>query len=440
MRVVPLNNVEVRSRQRTSDTIQASALSELRDSILRSGLLHPPVCWLDPSTQKYVLVVGERRFRAIQQISESGKEFQCSLHVIPVGNIPITEITDYLDEVGRFEAELDENIHRVDLPWPDRCRAFSQLHSMRKQQNPSQTARDTAKELHQKIPSADEHHLRNEIRRANILAPHLSNPKIANARNEAEAVGLVYRLEEQKAMAALALRRISEVDKSERTIEVRHGDLLELLEVLEAGTFDLILADPPYGIDASSGGFRSRSVVHHNYEDTAQNAREIAKHILTEGFRITKPRANLLMFCDIDLFPWLKMTAANMGWVPFRRPLIWQKSESEGLAPWGGQGPRITTEFLFYATKGQRGMNASPIDLFNVRRVPRNERLHGAEKPVDLLRRLIEATTLPGDQVLDPCCGSGSTLVACRESKRRALGIEKDIDYYNTSLANVSTP
>jgi DNA modification methylase len=143
------------------------------------------------------------------------------------------------------------------------------------------------------------------------------------------------------------------------------------------------------------------------------------------------------MFCDIDLFDWLKLSASNMGWSPFRRPLIWQKSESEGLAPWGAQGPRITTEFIFYATKGRRGLHASPIDVFNIRRVSRAERLHAAEKPVELLSRLISCASLPGDFILDPCCGSGSTLVACRETKRQGLGIESDLDYYNTAMANL---
>jgi DNA modification methylase len=113
------------------------------------------------------------------------------------------------------------------------------------------------------------------------------------------------------------------------------------------------------------------------------------------------------------------------------------KSESEGLAPWGAQGPRITTEFIFYATKSQRGLNATPTDVFDDRRVPREQRLHAAQKPVSLMAKLIGCSTLPGDSILDPCCGSGSALVAARDLKRCGLGIEKDPDYFNTALANV---
>jgi site-specific DNA-methyltransferase (adenine-specific) len=44
---------------------------------------------------------------------------------------------------------------------------------------------------------------------------------------------------------------------------------------------------------------------------------------------------------------------------------------------------------------------------------------------------------LPGDFVLDPCCGSGSTLVAARIAKRTGLGIEMDSTFYTTAMSNV---
>jgi len=92
---------------------------------------------------------------------------------------------------------------------------------------------------------------------------------------------------------------------------------------------------------------------------------------------------------------------------------------------------------LLYATKGQGGLISSPVDILDCSRVPSEKRTHGAEKPVDLLMRIIECSTLPGDFVLDPCCGSGSTLVAARRTKRTGLGIEKDEVFYNTAMSNV---
>jgi site-specific DNA-methyltransferase (adenine-specific) len=435
MQIVPLADVSVGPRQRSA--IATGPLNDLKESILGRGLLNPPVCWLNPDTTKWELVAGERRLRALREISNEKKSYHCGTDVVTPTHIAITPLGDYLDSVGRFEAELDENVQRVDLDWPDRMRAYAALHAMRLAANPRHTVAATAGELAAKTgASPTSRHMNAVVQQAIVLEQHLHNPKIANARNAAEALTLVYKQEEERVMAALIKRNIA-ATPTKAAIEIRNADLFDLLPKLDSATFDLIIADPPYGIDASGPGFRARTVHHHNYRDDIDNAKTMAQTILTEGFRLTKARANIFIFCDIDLFPWLKLTAANMGWNVFRRPFIWMKSESEGLAPWGGQGPRITTEFIFYATKGQRGLNASPTDVFDDRRVSRTIRTHAAEKPVSLLRSLISCSSLPGDRVLDPCCGSGSTLVAAKELQRQGLGIERDPDYYNTALTNV---
>jgi DNA modification methylase len=307
---------------------------------------------------------------------------------------------------------------------------------MRSTSNPKQTLLDTGKELVTRgafvHPVAASQH----VRQAEIVAKHFDNPKILNARNVGEAYGLVLKLEEEKIRAAMARKDIAS-GRGLADLEVRLADLVLELPKLDANTFDLILADPPYGIDAASAGFRSRTVHHHNYTDDVQTARHLAQTIISEGFRVCKPRANLFLFTDIKHWEWLQQHSAAAGWTPFRRPLIWGKSDTEGFAPWGSQGPRITTEFIFFATKGQKGLIASPTDYLRVNRVSRSERLHAAEKPVELLRKLIECSTQPNDFILDPCCGSGSTLVAAKESRRRALGIERDHDYHTTALANL---
>jgi site-specific DNA-methyltransferase (adenine-specific) len=92
---------------------------------------------------------------------------------------------------------------------------------------------------------------------------------------------------------------------------------------------------------------------------------------------------------------------------------------------------------ILYATKGQRGLITSPVDILDFSRVSRSERVHAAEKPVELLEALIGCSTLPGDFVLDPCCGSGSSLVAANNLKRTGMGIEIDDTFYNTAMSNV---
>ena len=123
-----------------------------------------------------------------------------------------------------------------------------------------------------------------------------------------------------------------------------------------------------------------------------------------------------------------------MGWKPFRTPIIWRKSEAEGLAPWGREGFRRTYEMIFFATKGKKGLLQSPVDILDESRVARHKRRYGPEKPTGLLEQLIECSTLPGNYILNPCCGAGSTLIAARHLKRRCLGIELDRVPYNLAV------
>jgi site-specific DNA-methyltransferase (adenine-specific) len=125
-----------------------------------------------------------------------------------------------------------------------------------------------------------------------------------------------------------------------------------------------------------------------------------------------------------------------MGWTPFRTPVIWDKLH-QGIGPWQTEGFQRRYELILFCTKGAKGLNAPIPDVLTFKRVPKEQRIHGAQKPTDLLRTLIEATTLYGDTVLDPFAGSGSTLVAAGAANRRAIGIELDDDSYLAATANV---
>jgi site-specific DNA-methyltransferase (adenine-specific) len=443
MRTTTRDSILVKNRQRSS--IDPRKREELRDSILSKALLHPPVLRtsIPPEPPGYVLVAGETRLAAIDSIAKDGLAFRCDDTVVMPGEVPFVFLTD-LTDIGYREAELEENLIRSDLPWQDRCLAIAEIHRMRAEANPDQTPTDTARELAEKggtvgINEAASviHHpdvIRTAIIQSKIIAEHISDPQVANARNANEAFAHITRTLENQHVAELTRRRLAAAP-TKTDFEIRHGDSRILLPQLESGVFDLILSDPPYGIGAGSSGFRSRTVHHHNYEDTPDSARELCKIILMEGFRVTKPRANIFLFASIDLWFWLREFSKQCGWTPFPTPVIWQKSESEGLAPWGQQGFRRTYDNIFFATKGQRGLIHSPTDILSHKRVGRSDRVYAAEKPEGLLRTLIEASTLPGEYLLDPCAGSGSTIGAARIAPtRRALGIEIDKSAFDLAL------
>jgi site-specific DNA-methyltransferase (adenine-specific) len=323
------------------------------------------------------------------------------------------------------------------MPWQDKARVLSEIHKLRQTENPSQTVSDTARELAAKTGANAKGSVssqRDAVRNAVLLAENLHRPSVAKARNATEALGILLKEENAKIEAELINRKKQKALAEPLAIRVIHGSLIDHIPLIERESVDLIIADPPYGIGADTGGFRARTVEHHNYDDSQETAQALMQAIIVDGFSITKPRANLFMFGDVDLFPLFKVACAKMGWKPFRTPIIWRKSESEGVAPWGREGFRRTYEMIFFATKGQRGLIQSPVDILDEKRVGRSVRRYGPEKPVGLLEQLIECSTLPGDLVLDPCCGSGSTLAACRRLRRKAIGIELDQGAYNLAV------
>lgn len=79
--------------------------------------------------------------------------------------------------------------------------------------------------------------------------------------------------------------------------------------------------------------------------------------------------------------------------------------------------------------------------VFNCMEYPRNlgmPKTHATQKPLSLLRRLIELFTDPDDVVIDPCAGSGSTLVAAAGLQRKAYGFEIKKNFYSDACDNIS--
>ena len=442
-RLTTRDTIKVAERQRSQ--IDPKKKNELRDSILAKGLMHPPVLRRSDAEDgiAYTLVAGGTRLSVIDDLAAENLIFKCDDRPILPHEVPFILLTD-LTAIGYREAELEENLCRDDLPWQDRVRAIAEIHELRTQANPEQTINQTATELAERggivgiaegasiISSPTRIHA--HIMQSKVIAENLEDPAVKNARNANEAFAHIMQKREAEHHAELIKRKLVAAARA-TDFEVRLGDSRLLLPQLASDLFDLILTDPPYGMNAGSSGFRSRTVHHHNYEDTPESSRDLCKIILMEGFRVTKNRANLFIFSSADLWYWLKGFAQQCGWTPFPTPVIWQKSESEGMAPWGQQGFRRTFEFIFFATKGQRGLISSPVDILSYRRVNRADRLYAAEKPEPLLRTLIEASTLPGEYILDPCAGSGSTIGAARIApSRRCLGIEIDKSAFDLAL------
>jgi DNA modification methylase len=180
-----------------------------------------------------------------------------------------------------------------------------------------------------------------------------------------------------------------------------------------------------------SGGLAEGS---HAYADDSITALRCYKALATEGFRVAKPQAHLYAFCDIDMFPTIKLLFSDAGWWVFRTPLIWYKRHGM-RAPWPEFGPQRKYETILYAVKGKRNALKMAGDVLTY--PPDSNLGHAAQKPVELFRELLCRSCRPGDTVLDPFCGTGTIFPAAHALKVAATGVEIDQASYGIAVKRI---
>ena len=418
-RTIPLADIIIppdRQRKEFKD----EDLVSLAASIRALGLMHPVVLRVDGKT----LVAGERRIRAITDLIYGiGFTFTHNGQEVPAGHVPYVTLAE-LDALALEEAELDENLKRVDLTWQERADAEARLHNLRTKQAEARgevhSVADTALEL----TGRKDGDYQNNVRKNIILSQHLSNPEVAKAKSADEAFKILRKQEEARNHAALAAAVGQTFSKADH--QALRGNCLDILDTDEwTGKFDVILTDPPYGMGADSfgdGAGRLAGIEHH-YDDSYESWKDLMGHWCHLAYKVAKPQAHAYVFCDFDRFHELKQMMETAGWYVFRTPIINVKTNS-GRVPIPEFGIRRQYEICLYALKGKKPANAIYSDVLSSEA---DEQMgHGAQKPLSLYVDLLKRSVKPGDFVLDSFSGSGTIFPACHQFKARAVGIEQN--------------
>lgn len=426
---LPCDAIYVGPRQRTE--APEAHIKELANDILANGLLH--AISVDKNGD---LVAGACRLAAIKSLNQP---YMYGTESVQAGLIPVIMLS-HTDQRVIFRVELMENLRRKNLSPLDEAKAVAELHRMFKEERGEDWSKaDTGHEL-DKMRSEVKTTMKGELRSnewadkevadAILLEGFANDPDVAKAKTRTEAVGIAKRKLEQELVAGLGAMQVG------RTLdmEVIIGPCEGVLPTYQPNVFDGILADPPYGIGADDFGEQTMKSGH-QYEDTPESGLAIAATIFNEGFRVCKPDAHLYMFCDIRLWPSLISQARAAGWYPYPTPLMWHKPGA-GHAPQVGYFTR-RYETILFATKGNRTLSKSHSDVFEY--PPVKDKIHAAQKPVDLLAELLALSFFPGEHVLDPCCGAGTIFKAAHKTKIRASGIELDEKYYNICKQVIAT-
>jgi site-specific DNA-methyltransferase (adenine-specific) len=431
MRTVSADAITILPNRQRRDFDEAK-LQEFADGISKRGLFHPVV--LRPHQGGLALVAGERRLRAVKDLAALGTSITHDGQQVPAGEIPYTLLSD-LDPLAYEEAELEENVHRLDLSWVERATAIARIAALRrKQAEAAGTPLPTTAAIALEVRGSSEGIHHETVRREIIVAQHLGNPLVAGAKTLDDAFKVLRKEESATKHRELGIQVGRTFTASVHS--ALNTDAVEWLRTAAADQFDCILTDPPYGMGADtfgdSGGIAAGA---HGYSDTPELAQSCYLALAREGFRITKPQAHLYAFCDIGSFGWIKLAFEEAGWQVFRTPLIWYK-KSGMRAPWPELGPQRKYETILYAIKGKKPILKMAGDVLDY--APDTNLGHAAQKPADLFEDLLRRSCLPGSSVLDPFMGSGPIFPAAHAIKCKATGIELDPASYGIAVGRLT--
>lgn len=224
------------------------------------------------------------------------------------------------------------------------------------------------------------------------------------------------------------------------------GDALEVLQRLETGSVDALIADPPYSSGGFTRGDRTQDptakyvhsgveIVRASFSGDNRDGRSWCYWMalwLSEAARVVRPSGYCLLFTDWRQLP-LTADAIQAGGFVWRGVIPWDKTEG-ARAPHTGYF-RHQCEYVVWGTLGvstPAGWGGPWPGIYR-HSIKRSDKHHLTGKPTDLMADLVQCCR-PGGLVCDPFMGSGTTGVACLQAGRRFVGVEKSPEYFETAV------
>lgn len=207
-------------------------------------------------------------------------------------------------------------------------------------------------------------------------------------------------------------------------IDLRQGDCLELMKDIPDGSVDMILTDPPYGMDYQS----NRRTATHKFAKIANDkGLEWVDGFIDECHRVMAEKSAIYFFASWHNLDYFKVAIERR--FKLKSVIVWVKNNHGSGDLNGGYAPKH--EFVFYATKGRvlnRGKRIPDVMEFD--KIPSAKLMHPTEKNISMLEVFVNQHSDLGMTILDPFMGSGTTGVACLNTGRNFIGMEMDAGYF----------
>jgi len=237
-------------------------------------------------------------------------------------------------------------------------------------------------------------------------------------------------------------------------LDLRCGDCLEVMKEIEDNSIDLILCDLPYGNDITACKWDHQL----NLEILWKEYKRIIKNKGIVCLTAIEPFTSFLVMSNLEMYryKWVWQKEQGSNWQLAKvQPLnvledilIFSKAKSANgakdvanyypqkikrkVSSKSGGSPSTSDILNKNSMKALKNTydDSFPINLLYYKRVHSSQRVHPTQKPVELIEYLIKTYSNENDLILDNCMGSGTTGVACVDTNRSFIGIEKDPKYF----------
>ena len=253
-------------------------------------------------------------------------------------------------------------------------------------------------------------------------------------------------------------------DDSEHSVRLLQGDCIEILNRARENSVDMIFADPPYFL--SNGGFTCHAgrMVSVNKGKWDESKGTIENHKFNLEWlkackRVLKPNGTIWVSGTTHIVYSIGFAMQELGY-KILNDIIWYKhnaspnlscryfTHSHETIIWAAKSDKSKHKFDYQLMKqiaGGKQMRSlwrdisvedKPQDIWSIPTPKKIEKIfgkHPTQKPIELLRRIVLASTQEGDLVVDPFCGSSTTGVAAVTLNRRYVGIDFEAEYLDLS-------
>ena len=229
------------------------------------------------------------------------------------------------------------------------------------------------------------------------------------------------------------------------------GDSISWMRTQPTSSFDLIIADPPYNVGKDYGAAidwrEEDKYIQFLREWTIEATRLLESHgtmYVFMGFRFISPLYDILeKHCELNFNSWIcwhytQGKGRRRGYSARHDDILMFTKSKEFV--FNLDDIRVPQKY-YRTINNMRGANPGDVwEFSHIHYCQENRQRHPSQKPEGLVERLVLASSNPGDRILDPFSGSGTTLRVCQQLSRNCIGIELNPEYVRLSEQRLRQP